>query len=97
MEIKQLEPKDKVLTFFGEIKSTTVENTIKDIVQINLADRDYINKGPQSQGTPLYRRRWRQSRGDRPHRDHAADGVHRPAQTVRTTDVLAEMRRRLLR
>ena len=44
MEIKQLEPKDKVLTFFGEIKSTTVENTIKDIVKINLADRDYINK-----------------------------------------------------
>ena len=44
MEIKQLEPKDKVLTFFGEIKSTTVENTIRDIVKINLTDRDYINK-----------------------------------------------------
>ena len=44
MEIKQLDPRDKVLTFFGEIKSTTVENTIKDIVKINLADRDYINK-----------------------------------------------------
>lgn len=44
MEIKQLEPKDKVLAFFGEIKSTTVENTIRDIVKINLADRDYINK-----------------------------------------------------
>ena len=44
MEIKQLEPKEKVLTFFGEIKNTAVENTIRDIVKINLADRDYINK-----------------------------------------------------
>ena len=44
MEIKQLEPKEKVLTFFGEIKYTAVENTIRDIVKINLADRDYINK-----------------------------------------------------
>ena len=41
MEIKQLEPKDKVLTFFGEIKSTTVENTIKDIKQ-NAKGFDYI-------------------------------------------------------
>lgn len=44
MEIKQLEPKEKVLTFFSEIKNTAVENTIRDIVKINLADRDYINK-----------------------------------------------------
>ena len=44
MEIKQLEPKEKVLTFFGEIKSATVENTIRDIVKINLADKDYIDK-----------------------------------------------------
>lgn len=29
MEIKQLEPKDKVLTFFGEFKSATVESAIK--------------------------------------------------------------------
>ena len=43
MEIKQLEPKEKVITFFGEIKSTSVENTIKDIIKINLADKDYIN------------------------------------------------------
>ncbi len=43
MEIKQLEPKEKVITFFGEIKSTTVENAIKDIIKINLADKDYIN------------------------------------------------------
>jgi ATP-dependent Clp protease protease subunit len=44
MEIKQLEPKEKVLTFFGEIKNTAVENTIRDIVKINLTDRDYVNK-----------------------------------------------------
>ena len=44
MEIKQLEPKDKVLTFFGEIKSATVENAIKEIVKINLSDLDYIDK-----------------------------------------------------
>lgn len=34
MEIKQLEPKDKVLTFFGEFKSATVESAIKEIVKI---------------------------------------------------------------
>ena len=44
MEIKQLEPKDKVLTFFGEIKSTTVETTIKEIVKINISDQDYLEK-----------------------------------------------------
>ena len=44
MEIKQLEQKEKVLTFFGEIKSATVENTIKEIVRINLSDRDYVEK-----------------------------------------------------
>ncbi len=60
MEIKQLEPKDKVLTFFGEIKSTTVENTIRDIVKINLADRDYINKCNQ----------WAIDNGQEPFRVH---------------------------
>ena len=44
MEIKQLEQKEKVLTFFGEIKSATVENAIKEIVRINLSDRDYVEK-----------------------------------------------------
>ena len=44
MEIKQLEPKEKVLTFFGEIKSTTVENVIKEIVKINISDQDYLGK-----------------------------------------------------
>lgn len=42
MEIKQLEPKEKVITFFGEIKSTTVESTIKEIVKINLTDQTYV-------------------------------------------------------
>ena len=44
MEIKQLEPKEKVVTFFGEIKSATVETTIKEIVKINLTDRVYIQE-----------------------------------------------------
>lgn len=34
MEIKQLEPKEKIITFFGEIKSSTVEDAIKDIAKI---------------------------------------------------------------
>ena len=42
MEIKQLEQKEKVITFFGEIKAATVENAIKEIVKINLSDRDYV-------------------------------------------------------
>lgn len=44
MEIKQLEQKEKVITFFGEIKSATVENAIKEIVKINLSDDDYVVK-----------------------------------------------------
>lgn len=44
MEIKQLEPKDKVLTFFGEFKSGTVESAIKEIVKINIADQEYLKQ-----------------------------------------------------
>ena len=44
MEIKQLEPKDKVLTFFGEFKSTTVEGVIKEITKINISDREYLKQ-----------------------------------------------------
>ena len=44
MEIKQLDPKEKVLTFFGEIKSSSVESAIKEIVKINLSDQDYLEK-----------------------------------------------------
>ena len=44
MEIKQLEPKEKIITFFGEIKSTTVETAIKDIAKINATDLDYSEK-----------------------------------------------------
>ena len=47
MEIKQLEPKEKVITFFGEIKSATVEATIKEIVKINLTDRAYAQQCAQ--------------------------------------------------
>lgn len=44
MEIKQLEPKEKIITFFGEIKSSTVEDAIKDIAKINANDLDYSEK-----------------------------------------------------
>lgn len=44
MEIKQLEPKEKMLTFFGEFKSSTVESTIKEIVKINISDQEYIKE-----------------------------------------------------
>lgn len=49
MEIKQLEPMDKVFTFFGEFKSATVESTIKGIVKHSrkghLHREDYVNGG----------------------------------------------------
>ena len=44
MEIKQLEPKEKVLTFFGELKGATVESAIKEIVKINLSDQEYLKQ-----------------------------------------------------
>ena len=44
MEIKQIEPKDKVLTFFGEFKSATVESAIKEIVKINISDQEYLKQ-----------------------------------------------------
>ena len=47
MEIKQLEPKEKVITFFGEIKSASVESTIKEIVRINLSDQEYAQECTQ--------------------------------------------------
>lgn len=44
MEIKQIDQKEKIITFFGEIKSSTVEAAIKDIAKINASDLDYIEK-----------------------------------------------------
>ena len=44
MEIKQLEPKEKVLTFFGEFKSANVESAIKEIVKINISDQEYLKQ-----------------------------------------------------
>lgn len=44
MEIKQLEPKDKVLTFLGEFKSGNVESAIKEIVKINISDQEYLKQ-----------------------------------------------------
>ena len=44
MEIKQLEPKEKVITFFGEIKSASVESAVKEIAKINLTDQAYARQ-----------------------------------------------------
>lgn len=44
MEIKQLQNKEKIITFFGEIKSSTVEKAVEDIVKINIDDLDYTEK-----------------------------------------------------
>lgn len=44
MEIKQLESKEKIITFFSDIKNTTVETAVKDIAKINSTDFDYIEK-----------------------------------------------------
>ena len=47
MEIKQLEPKEKVITFFGEIKSASVESAVKEIAKINLTDQAYARQCAQ--------------------------------------------------
>lgn len=41
MEIKQLDPKDKVITFFDNISSSSVGSAIKDIAKINMQDREF--------------------------------------------------------
>ena len=47
MDIRQLEPKEKVITFFGEIKSASVEYAIKEIAKINLTDQAYARQCAQ--------------------------------------------------
>ena len=42
-----MEPNEKVITFFGEIKSSSVESAIKEIVKINLTDQVYIQQCSQ--------------------------------------------------
>ena len=41
MELKKQEAKEKVVSLFGEISSTTVETVIKEITKINLTDDAY--------------------------------------------------------
>ena len=72
MEIKQLEQKEKVITFFGEIKSATVENAIKEIVKINISDRDYVEKC----------RRWAVENGQDPYPDRVLP-LHRRRDLLR--------------
>lgn len=47
MDVKQLDPKEKVITFFGEIKSASVESAIKEIAKINLTDQAYARQCAQ--------------------------------------------------
>lgn len=44
MDIKQTDRKDKIITFFSEVNSSSVENAIKDITKINCADMDYTEQ-----------------------------------------------------
>lgn len=47
MDIKQTERKDKIITFFSEVNSSSVENAIKEIKKINCADQDYTERCSQ--------------------------------------------------
>ena len=44
MDIKQIDSKEKIITFFGSIKGSAVESVVKDIAKINSADQDYTIK-----------------------------------------------------
>lgn len=44
MDIKQTDRKDKIITFFDEVKSSTVQSAIKDLMRINCDDMDYTQK-----------------------------------------------------
>lgn len=44
MDIKQTDRKDKIITFFSEVNSSSVENAIKEITKINCADQDYTEQ-----------------------------------------------------
>lgn len=44
MDIKQTERKDKIITFFSEVNSNSVESAIKEITKINCADHDYTQQ-----------------------------------------------------
>lgn len=47
MDIRQTDRKDKIITFFEEVKSSTVETVIKEIMKINYDDQDYTEKCQQ--------------------------------------------------
>lgn len=91
MEIKQLVPMDKVLAFFGEFKSATVESTIKGIVKHSrrghLHREDYVNGGhcrPWCQG----------AQGLSEHHFHDAPGLRSSFGTLREMeDTVAEASR----
>ena len=44
MDIKPTDKKDKLIIFFDEIKSGSVESAVKDLCKINIEDREYERK-----------------------------------------------------
>lgn len=44
MDIKPTDKKDKLIIFFDEIKSGSVESAVKDLCKINIDDRKYVQK-----------------------------------------------------
>lgn len=44
MDIKLVDKKDKIVLFFGEIKSSSVESVVKEISKINALDEEYIQE-----------------------------------------------------
>lgn len=44
MDIKPTDKKDKLIIFFDEIKSGSVESAVKDLCKINIDDREYVQK-----------------------------------------------------
>lgn len=44
MDIKPTDKKDKLIIFFDEIRSGSVESAVKDLCKINIDDREYVQK-----------------------------------------------------
>ncbi|MCR5138966.1 MAG: hypothetical protein K6B45_02215 [Bacteroidaceae bacterium] len=51
MDIKPTDKKDKLIIFFDEIKSGSVESAVKDLCKINIEDREYERKKRNQAGS----------------------------------------------
>ena len=63
MDIKPTDKKDKLIIFFDEIKSGSVESAVKDLCKINIDDREYVQK---KQGMGREERAFDRLRSSRP-------------------------------